>query len=265
LIVTHVDEKGFFRFTSVGGVNPATLVGGRVIFASGVRGVIGVERRDPPWDGVHLERLFIDVGAADKSAAEQLAAVGDVCAFDRPCEEVGTRLVAKAMDDRVCCAVLVQVIKELESTPHQVTFVFTTQEEVGVRGATTSAYSVDPEIALAVDVSPTGDTPEPRRLAVSLGSGPALMVKDSMMVAHAGLRAWLARLASREGIQCQMEILEQGSTDAKAMQITREGVIAGAVSVPTRYVHTPSEMVDLRDVRDTVLLLTAFLHDPVEL
>ncbi len=265
LIVTHVDEKGFLRFAQVGGVNPSTLVGSRVIFGDGVRGVIGVERKDPPWDGAHLDRLFIDVGASDRVAAERLTSIGDVCVFDRPFAEFGDRLVAKAMDDRVCCAILIQIIKELGNTPHQVTFVFTSQEEVGVRGATTSSFAVAPEIALAVDVSPTGDTPEARRQAVTLGKGPALMVKDAQMVAHAGLRRWLTRLANDSGIPCQMEILEQGSTDAKAMQIAGEGVIAGAVSVPTRYVHTPSEMVDMQDVENTVRLLIAFLKSPVEL
>ena len=121
--------------------------------------------------------------------------MGDVACFQRTCEELGDRIVAKAMDDRIGCAVLLQVLKELGRSPHDLFFVFTVQEEVGLRGAATSGYGVEPEIALAVDVTLTGDTPECPPMAVELGAGPAIKIKDGGMLAHVGVKDWLLRTA----------------------------------------------------------------------
>ena len=111
LIVTHIDEKGFVRFATVGGVNPLTLIGGRVVFADGLRGVIGAEKRESPSEEVRTEKLFIDVGAPDRASAESLVAVGDLCGFDRSFADGGGRLVSKAMDDRVGCAVMIRALR----------------------------------------------------------------------------------------------------------------------------------------------------------
>jgi tetrahedral aminopeptidase len=263
LIVTHVDEKGFVRFAPIGGVNPVSLIGGRVVFADGLRGVIGSEKREGPAEEVKIEKLFIDVGAADRAAAESLVAVGDLCGFDRSFVELGGRLVAKAMDDRVGCAVMIRALRELGKSPNEISFVFTVQEEVGLRGATTSAYSVHPDVAIALDVTTTGDTPECRVMPVSLGKGPAVKVKDRGMLAHAGLKNLLVQTAKANGIPHQLEVMDVGTTDGMAMQMSREGVPTGVLSVPTRFVHTPSEMVDLADVTNTVRLLVAFLQAPI--
>lgn len=265
LIVTHIDEKGFVRFATVGGVNPLTLIGGRVVFADGLRGVIGAEKRESPSEEVKIEKLFIDVGAPDRASAESLVAVGDLCGFDRSFADGGGRLVSKAMDDRVGCAVMIRALRELGESPNEITFVFTVQEEVGVRGATTSAYSVHPEVAIALDVTPTGDTPESRTLPVSLGKGPAVKVKDRGMLAHVGLKNLLVQTAKANGIPYQLEVMDLGSTDGMAIQMSREGVPTGVLSIPTRYVHTTSEMVDFADVTNTVKLLVAFLQAPIVL
>ncbi len=263
LIVTHIDEKGFLRFAPVGGVNPLTLIGGRVVFADGLRGAIGAEKRESASEEVRIEKLFIDVGASDRAAAERVVAVGDLCGFDRSFWDGGERLVAKAMDDRVGCAVMIQALRDLGETPHEISFVFTVQEEVGVRGATTSAYSVHPDLAIALDVTLTGDTPESRRLPVCLGKGPAIKVKDHGMLAHVGLKNLLVETAKANGIPYQLEVLDAGTTDAMAIQMSREGVPAGVISIPTRYVHTVSEMVDFADVTNAVRLLVAFLRAPI--
>jgi putative aminopeptidase FrvX len=265
LIVTHIDEKGFVRFAPIGGVNPLTLIGGRVIFADGLRGVIGAEKRESPSEEVRIEKLFIDVGATDRAAAENALAIGDMCAFDRSFADAGGRLISKAMDDRVGCAVMIGALRELGASPNEITFVFTVQEEVGLRGATTSAYSVHPEVAIALDVTITGDTPESRTMAVCLGKGPAIKVKDRGMLAHAGLKNLLVQTAKANGIPWQLEVMDLGSTDAMAIQMSREGVPSGVLSIPTRYVHTVSEMVDFGDVTNTVKLLVAFLQAPIVL
>ncbi|MCL6431184.1 MAG: M42 family metallopeptidase [Anaerolineae bacterium] len=263
IVVSHVDSGGFARFGSIGGVPRQTLIGSRVRFADGRIGVIGSEEKRVEGDLPRFDQLFIDVGAQDRDSAP--VKVGDVACFDRPFVDLGGRLVAKAMDDRIGCAVLVEVLKELGETPHEVHFVFTVQEEVGLRGAQTSAYGVDAEVGIAVDVTTTGDTPEARTMAVSLGSGPAVKVKDRGMLSHPGVRRWLVETAEREGIPYQLEVLEGGTTDAAVMQTTRAGVPAGVLSIPTRYVHTPSEMVDYEDVLGAVRLLVAVLRSPAEI
>jgi endoglucanase len=266
LMVTHVDEKGFLRFTSVGYLIPITLLGGRVRFGDGTVGVIGIERRDRDGDKApSLEQLYIDVGAT--SQADCPIRVGDQGAMLRPYTELagGGRLVAKSMDDRIGCAVLIETLRRLKRSPHELAFVFTVQEEVGTRGAQTSAYGLDPEIGIAVDVTTTGDTPEARRMAVRLGGGPAIKVRDVGMLAHPGVKNWMVACAEENDILYQLEVLEGGSTDARAIQLSRGGVAAGCLSIPCRYVHTPSEMVDAGDVEGAVRLLVAMLSAPVAL
>lgn len=170
LIVTHIDEDGYARFTTIGGVRPLNCVGGHVRFINGATGVIGLENIIQPNQAPTIEQMFIDLGVKDRKSCP--VKVGDVAAFDRPPIDLGKRMVAKSMDNRVGVAILIETIRQLKSTPHQVFFVFSAQEEVGVRGAITAAYGIDPDIGLAVDVTRTGDTPKGIKMEVSLGKGP---------------------------------------------------------------------------------------------
>jgi endoglucanase len=263
LIATHIEEGGFIRFTTIGGVSPHTLMGGRVRFVNGISGVIGGERYDN-IDKVHtFERLFIDVGAANREDCP--IKVGDVAAFERPFMDLGKRLVAKSMDDRVSTAIQIEVLRRIKKSPHELDFVFTTQEEVGTRGAIAAAYGLDPHLGLAVDVTATGDTPKGRKMAVSLGKGPAIKVKDTGMISDPRVVRWMAAAAEKTGIPHQFEVLDGGSTDARSIQLTRSGVPVGCLSVPCRYIHSPSEMVDYDDVQNSVKLLVELLSHPVHL
>ena len=154
----------------------------------------------------------------------------------------------------------IETAKRLKDSPNEIYFVFTVQEEVGCRGAGTSAYAIEPNLGLAVDVTRTGDTPESAIMEVALGKGAAIKVKDSGLLTHPKVRAYLVQLAKEKGIAYQMEVLESGGTDAGPMQRSRGGVMAGAVSIPTRYLHSPSEMVDIDDTEACVALLTALLE-----
>lgn len=263
VVVTHVDDNGFLRFSGIGGIRPLCLLGGRVMFSGGIAGVIGAEKLEDRGKAPAMDKFYINVGARDKESCP--VKVGDVACFARGFETLGDRYASKAMDDRVGCAVLLKTLRDLGDTPHELSFVFTVQEEVGLRGATTSGYGVDPEIAVAVDVTATGDTPECPRMAVSLGAGPAIKVKDGGMLAHAGVKNWLVRTAEAAGIPFQLEVLEGGTTDARAIQTSRAGVPAGCVSIPCRYVHSPSEVVDAADVERTAGLLLNALSRPIEL
>jgi tetrahedral aminopeptidase len=267
VIITHVDEKGFLRFVPVGGVRPLTCVGGRVRFLNGQTGVISAERSDDPGKVPGFENLYIDIGASRRE--EVSIRIGDVAAFDRPFTDLGKRLVSKAMDDRIGVAVLIETICRMHSenitTPHQLFFVFSTQEEVGLRGATTAAFAVDPDLGLAVDVTGVGDTPRGSRMDVALGKGPAIKVRDGRMLADSRVVDWMVRNAQAAHLPYQLEILEGGTTDASAMQLTRAGVPAGCLSIPCRYIHSPSEMVDYDDVQNAVKLMVELLKAPINL
>ena len=261
LMATHIDEQGFIRFTGLGGIRPQALTGGRVRFMDGTPGVIGSDRLTDPTKVPSLDQCFIDVGAP--SGKDCPVKVGDVCAFERPFLDLGNRMIAKSMDDRIGCAVMIETMRNLKASPHELYFVFTTQEEVGLRGATTSAFGVDPDLGLSIDVTGTGDTPRGSKMEVGLGKGPAVKVKDGGMLADPRIVNWMVRTAEKAKIPCQREILEGGTTDARAIQVARAGVPAGCLSVPTRYIHSPSEMVDTDDVLGSVKLLAALLSAPV--
>lgn len=262
LMVTHIDDKGFVRFTGIGGVYPRNLPGGRVRFVNGARGVVGVEPADRPAEP-SLGKMFVDVGASNRRNCP--VKTGDVAAFERPFLDLGQRMVAKSMDDRVGCAVAIEALRSLERTPHEVYFVFTTQEEVGTRGAQTSAYGINPDLGFSVDVTGWGDTPGERDFDVALGKGPAIKIRDGGMLSDPRVVRWMVRTAERSKVPHQPEVLPGGTTDARAIQLVRAGVPVGCVSIPCRYVHSPSEMVDLNDVQNAVKLIAALLRAPVDL
>jgi endoglucanase len=264
IIVTAIDDKGFLRFANIGGVNPVTLPGRRVVFANGTAGVIGLERIDDIKE-IKFPKLYLDIGARNRAGAESLAKVGDMAVFAGPFVDLGERVVAKAMDDRIGCVVLVKVLEELKESAHDLYCVFTVQEEVGLRGARTSAYGIEPDVGIAVDVTGVGDTPKAHTMEVALGKGAAIKVKDASVICHPGLRRHLEAVAQAHQIPHQLEVLVAGGTDAGAIQLARSGVVAGVVSVPCRYIHTPSEMVDVGDVRACVDLLVKTLEGDLEL
>lgn len=259
IIVTYIDQQGFLRFSNIGGVFPARILNQRVLFENGTIGVIGIE---PEKDGSkadtkpRLDRMYVDIGARTREAAQQSVQIGDIaCFYQRAVRLGGGSLSAKALDDRIGCYCLIEALKRLKQTDHDLYFVFSTQEEVGLRGARTGAYAIEPAYALAVDVTGTGDTPEARKMQVELGGGVAIKVKDSGFIAHPAVKDRLVEHARSLGMPYQLEILEQGTTDAAVIQLVKEGVMSGVLSVPTRYVHSTNEVCDLKDVQATIDLL----------
>jgi putative aminopeptidase FrvX len=263
VIVSHVDENGFARFHALGLFESEPLLGGRVRFANGAMGVIGAEEWQDRGKGLTLAQLFLDFGGSSRGDCP--VKVGALGAFDRPFISLGKRWVAKALDDRLGIAILIETMQRLRRTPHLLQFVFTVQQEVGELGAHTSAYGLDPEIGLAVGVASTGDTPRAPKKAVRLGKGPAILARDTRMVSDPRLVNLIVQRAEAARIPYQIEISENGTTDASSIQLTRSGVPAATISVPCRYVHTPSEMVDREDVGNTVRLLLEILRNPIEL
>lgn len=276
LVVDHVEKGGFLRFRPIGGWNEVTLVGQRVWVKTRdgrwVRGVVGSTppHVTPPGkerEAPEVKDLFIDVGASSGEEVEKMGiTVGSVAVLDRDLAELGGSLVTgKAFDDRVGVAVMLYALRQLRDLPATLYVVATVQEEVGLRGAMVAAERVNPHYAIAVDTTIAADVPGVgERLHVTkLGRGPAVKVLDGgrggLFIAHPALRDHIIRVAEVEGVPYQLEVLYGGTTDAMAIAFRREGVPAAAISVPTRYVHSPVEVIDVRDAVNAARLLAAVL------
>ena len=171
----------------------------------------------------------------------------------------GGRIFSPYLDDRIACAVLLMAMERLKNTENDLYFVFTVQEEVGLRGARTAAYGVAPDYGIAVDVTDSDDIPSaPHACSSVAGKGAAIKVMDSSVICHPSVVAKLEKLALTGNIPCQKDILRFGGTDAGAIHQSRAGVYIGGISIPTRYVHTPLEVADLGDVEACAALVAAF-------
>lgn len=263
VMVSHITQEGFLRFTNIGGVYVRTLMGSRVQFSDGLIGVVHGEPISDQHKVQPLDKHYIDVGAGSREDCP--VRVGDAAGFVRPFIAQGKRLIAKSMDDRIGCVVAVETLRRLTTTPHDVYFVFSVQEEIGTRGAQVAANAIGPDVGIALDVTRTGDEPEAKPMAVSLGKGPAIKVKDSGMIAHKGLVSLMKERAADADIPYQLEVLVSGSTDARSMQIAGPGCAAGCISIPCRYVHSQSETVDADDVENSIRLLVEILQKPITL
>lgn len=265
MMITDVDARGFLRFEPLGGHAAFSLVGASVRTESGVRGSIwpdkdaGIGGKTPGEVDIH--DLFIDIGAKSREEAEKLAPIGSVCVFDaQPVLLAGDNLMSPYTDDLSGCIALLLAMEQVKNSPNDLYFVFSVQEEVGCRGAGTAAFTIQPDMGIAVDVTVAADTPEQlphQRNQVRLGGGPAIKLKDGGMRANPQVVVHLRRAAEQAGIVWQDEILLGGSTDARTMQASRSGVLAGCVSIPCRHVHSPGEIVNLRDIQQTGALLAA--------
>jgi tetrahedral aminopeptidase len=271
LVDAHMDEigvmatfrepnSGYLRFSEIGGLLRTTLLGNRVRFENGTVGVIGVH---DPWSTniPAIEHYYIDVSDGNGAGAVQ---AGSPAGFVRELEERGSRLIGKAMDDRIGCVVAIEAMRRLnKSAPNEVYFVFAVQEEVGLRGAGAAAFSIEPDVAVALDVTLTGDVPKSDRMDVKLGGGAAIKIHDTGHVVPPTVRDWMIERAEAENIPYQLELLTKGTTDAARIQTTRAGVPGGAISIPCRFVHTTSETVDVNDVEACIRLLVGLLTNPV--
>lgn len=263
VMITHITAEGFCRFTNIGGVYSHTLLGNRVQFADGRIGTIYSDRITDRSKVYGLDKHFIDVGATSREDCP--VQVGDAAGFQREFVANGNYLTGKSMDDRIGCVVAIEALKRLKNSPHDVYFVFSVQEEIGTRGAEAAANHIEPEIGIALDVTTTGDIPDATPMAVSLGKGTAIKVKDSGMIAHHGLVQLMKQRASEANIPYQLEVLTAGSTDARSIQISNGGAIAGCISIPCRYVHSQSETVHSDDVEHSIQLLVEILAKPIDL
>ncbi len=266
-IVNDITEDGYLKFAPVGGIDPRVVIGKRVSVGRGrIPGAIGLkayhlvsaeeEKKVPDF-----EDLYIDIGAKDRADAERVTALGDLVAFESDAVEFGSGMLkAKALDDRVGCAVMLKLIEE--ELPMDCTFVFSVQEEVGTRGAFGAAFSVVPEIALVLEGTTAADLPgtdEHRRVAI-LGNGPVLSFMDNGTIYDRALFEQLRELAEEHSIPWQTKNYLSGGNDSSAIQRTKEGVRVAAVSTPVRYLHAPSSVVCCQDFNYVHTLVKHFIE-----
>ena len=260
-MVTHIDDNGFIRVTPIGGINPIAASFANVTFGNGVHGIIVPESGTAPAD-IKVDKLYVDIGAKDKKEAERKVKIGDFCALEGGFTRLlGRRIAGRPLDDRIGCAVIIKIAEALQESPcaDDVYFVFSVQEEVGVRGSKTATFGIMPDIGIAYDVTGTGDTVGAKPMACSVGGGAAIKIKDASVLCDRELVEALATVAKEHDIKHQFEILVAGGTDTSSMQMTGAGCRAVALSVPTRYIHSGVEMLDLSDAQACVELTMAWL------
>ncbi len=267
LMVRAITEEGYLKFSFVGGVDRRVAIGKRVVVGNKrVAGVIGLkayhlvsaeEEKNIP----KADEFYIDIGARSKEEAEKLVSLGDVAAFDSDVTVFGNGMLkAKAIDDRVGCAIMLELIKE--DLPMDCVFAFTAQEEVGTRGAFGAAFSVTPEIALVLEGTTAADSPqmEPHRKVCKPGSGPVLSLMDGGTVYDRALFERLRALAEEKGIPWQVKHYLSGGTDAKAIQRTKAGIRVTGISAAVRYLHAPASVANISDIENTYTLTKAFIE-----
>ncbi|MDD1679763.1 MAG: M42 family metallopeptidase [Methanomicrobiales archaeon] len=273
LMVKYIDEKGFIRFVTLGGWYAPTLYNQRVVLYGGKEPVYGVVGGKPPHvmddderkKPLKTEDMFIDIGVNSPEEAKKMGiGVGTPITIDRELVDLaGSRVTGKAFDNRVGVTQLISTMQQLD-TPHTVYAVCTVQEEVGLKGARTSAFTLDPDCAIALDVTIPGDHPgiEKKQSSLEMGKGAGITIVDSSgrgLIASRAMVEWLTETADKNQIPYQLEVGAGGTTDATAIYLTKGGIPSTTVSVPTRYIHSPVEVVDLQDIDSSVSLLVQAL------
>lgn len=261
LIVTYITEKGFLKVSNLGGVSPSSALHQRVCFTNGTIGVVALDdtNRDDSKE-IRLSDLYVDIGARDYDSACKAVSLGDSAAFCGEFTASGNTVISKALDDRAGCTALIEAIKRIRTYSNDLYFVFTASEELGLRGAKASAFSVAPDYAVALDVTRTGDVPSKLQMAVRLGGGAAIKIKDSSFLAHPYMKQLMTNTCEKCGISHQYEVLERGGTDSGAIHLSGGGVVTGCISIPTRYIHSPAETIDLRDLESAAALAAAMIE-----
>jgi endoglucanase len=269
LLVKTISKEGFLQFSKIGGIDDRILLAQKVMVYTEkgpLHGIIGskpphIQKEDERKRVMTYDELFIDIGAESQEEAREMGVrIGDVVGFDVKFARISKNIViGKAFDDRIACAVMIDAMKQLGKSECTVYAVGTVQEEVGVRGATTAAYGIYPDVGIALDVTVAGDTPgvKESEAPVKMRKGPSLTVADNGLISHPKVLRMLIEAAEEEKIPYQLETGLPGSTDAARISLAREGVPCGVISIPTRYIHAPTSLLDLDDVEYAVKLTVA--------
>lgn len=270
-LVTHIEDEGFLRLTPIGGHDPRNMVAQRVTVAGStdLPGVLYPGTKPPhlqdPGErdkAPKISEFFVDLGLPVETVRAEVP-IGTMVVIARDFARIGETVSCKALDNRLSCYVMIEALRRTRASGFDVYAVATTQEEVGVRGAITSSYAIDPDVGIALDITIAADIPGvPRSECVTrLGGGTAIKIMDSYSISNPLVVERLRELAAARDIPFQMEILPRGGTDAGGLQRIRGGVPVCTISTPTRYVHTSIEMAHQRDIEASIALLAAFIEE----
>ena len=271
-IVKYIDKQGFIRIQPVGGFDARVLFAQRVLLhgfvGESLRGVLMPASKpihllgDEKPSALKLDDFFIDLGLPHEQVCAKVE-VGDMVTMDRTLEIVGDTIISKSLDDRVSLFVMLEALRALQDHEVTIVAVATVQEEVGLRGATTATYHVQPDVSVALDTTLAVDIPggEDQSVVTRLGNGTAIKIFDSSQISNYKLVRHFRNLAKQQNIKYQLEVLPRGGTDGGAMQRTREGSPSITLSTPSRYVHTVNEMVHQADLEASIALLARYLED----
>jgi putative aminopeptidase FrvX len=272
LLVKTISKEGFLQFMKIGGIDDRVLLAQKVMVYTEkgpLHGIIGskpphIQKEDERKRVITYDELFIDIGAGSQEEAKKMGVrIGDSIEFDVKFAAINKDIViGKAFDDRVGCAAMIEVVKRLEKTGCTVYAVGTVQEEVGCRGATTSAFGIYPDVGLALDVTVAGDIPGVKEVdaPTKLKKGPSLTIADSLHISHPKVLRLLTEVAEENKIHYQLEAGLPGGKDAGRISLAREGVPSFSICVPTRYIHSPTSLLSLSDVENTVKLTVAAIE-----
>ena len=265
-IITEITDKGFLKFSTLGGIETAVICSKKVLIGENkVPGIISakaihLQKRSEELVPLKHSDMCIDIGAKDKDRAKELVSLGDYAVFDGEYTEFGDNLVkSKALDDRVGCAVLMELMKE--EYDHDMYFVFTVQEEVGVRGATTAAYRIKPDIALVLEGTTCSDVyrSKPHNQVTNLGGGAVMTAMDGAAISDKKYFDYITDIANKNNISLQLKRTTRGGTDARAIQQSGVGVKTAVLAVPCRYLHSPVSVMNKNDIDSVYKLAKAVL------
>ncbi len=256
LLINDIDEKGFIRFSAVGGLSPHKLLDQRVIFNNGTQGVVCLEKIDD-YGKMKISDLYLDIMELTKEEAEKHVNIGDMCVVKTNYYENDGFVMCNALDDRIGCYVLIEALRAGIESNNDLYFVFSVQEEVGCRGAKTAGYAINPDLCIALDVTATGDTLSGIKMAVKLNNGAAIKLRDNSIIVSEEVKNLMTNLAKENNIKYQYEVLDFGGTDSGAVHTVREGVPSGVISIPSRNIHSGNEIVSKFDVNECVKLTIA--------
>lgn len=272
MLVKYIDEKGFIRFLDMGGIDDETLPARTVkILTEGgpLQGIIGFKpphlkkEEEEKKKKLKTEEMYIDTGLKAEEVKKKVQ-IGDPVVFEQSFVDLGENVMGKAFDNRAGCAVLIEVMKRLKEFKGTVYAVATAQEEIGLKGARTSAFKIMPDFAIALDVGIAGDTPDIKEdeSGLKLGLGPAITVVESSgrgMVPSPLVKKHIIKCAKDAKIPYQLEATKEGMTDGAIIYMSNEGVQTGGISIPTRYIHAPSSISNVSDMENSVKLMLEFI------
>ena len=258
--VVNIDDKGFIKVRGLGGIPVTATVMNRIIFKNGTIGMVSNSAKieDVKND---IKKLYVDIGAQTKAETLKFVKVGDVASYVGEYVELkDNNVTGKAMDDRIGCYIMIEALKKIENPYNDLYFVFSVQEEVGLRGATVAAERINPDLGIAIDVTIANDFPEAPQVSSALGEGTAIKVSDGSVICNEYLVEEMVKCCEENTIKYQLDVIDGGGTDAGAINRSNFGVRATGISVATRYVHGPNCVVNMKDTEASIDLLSKYVN-----